>query len=176
MVRYENIGFRAVEKNDLDLLRSEHNDESTLLKLGDPFIVSELQQLQWWENISKNKNNTVYCIFLEREDNVIGVWRLQNLDATNRCVEVGIDIFKSFRGKGFSKKSFYMIFKYLFDNLNIHTIYSKVGSYNNVTLDMCEKVGFKITGRIVESLFRTGKYWDNLILCITVDDYRKMIN
>lgn len=173
MITYENLGFRAVERNDLELLRNEHNEESTLLKLGDPGVVTELQQLQWWEDISKNKNNAVYCIFLENKENVIGIWRLQNLDTVNRCVEVGIDIFKNYRGNGYSKKSFLMIFKYLFDDMNIHTIYAKVGSYNEVTLKMCEVVGFKITGSITESLFRMGKYWDNIILCITSDDYRK---
>lgn len=175
MIYFENIGFRAVERKDLDLLRHEHNHESTLLKLGDPSIVSEVQQVQWWESITKNKNNTVYCIFLENENNVIGVWRLQNLDTTNRCVEVGIDIFKNFRGMGLSKKSFLMIFKYLFDNLNIHTVYAKVGEYNEVTLNMCEKVGFKKTGRITESLFREGKFWDNIILCLTVKDFKTKV-
>lgn len=172
MIRFENIGFRSVEKNDIEIIRKEHNDESVLLMLRDPRIITELQQVQWWESISKNRNNTVYCIFHETPENVIGVWKLQDLDDTNRCTEMGMDIFKNYRGKGFGLKSFKMIFKYIFENLNVHTIYAKVGAYNETSLIAAQKAGYKISGKIPESLFRKGMYWDNILLSITFDEYK----
>ena len=173
MIRFENIGFRSVERQDIEIIRQEHNDESVLLMLRDPRIITELQQIQWWESISKNRNNTVYCIFHETPENVIGVWKLQDLDDTNRCTEMGMDIFKNYRGKGFGLKSFKMIFKYIFENLNIHTIYAKVGAYNETSLVAAQKAGYKISGKIPESLFRKGVYWDNILLSITFDEYKK---
>lgn len=172
MIRFENIGFRSVERDDIEIIRKEHNDESVLLMLRDPRIITELQQIQWWESISKNRNNTVYCIFHETPENVIGVWKLQDLDDTNRCTEMGMDIFKNYRGKGFGLKSFKMIFKYIFENLNIHTIYAKVGAYNETSLIAAQKAGYKISGKIPESLFRKGMYWDNILLSITFDEYK----
>ena len=169
MIRFENIGFRSVERDDIEIIRKEHNDESVLLMLRDPRIITELQQIQWWESISKNRNNTVYCIFHETPENVIGVWKLQDLDDTNRCTEMGMDIFKNYRGKGFGLKSFKMIFKYIFENLNVHTIYAKVGAYNETSLIAAQKAGYKISGKIPESLFRKGMYWDNILLSITFD-------
>ncbi len=173
MIRFENIGFRSVERQDIEIIRQEHNDESVLLMLRDPRIITELQQIQWWESISKNRNNTVYCIFHETPENVIGVWKLQDLDDTNRCTEMGMDIFKNYRGKGFGLKSFKMIFKYIFENLNVHTIYAKVGAYNETSLVAAQKAGYKISGKIPESLFRKGVYWDNILLSITFDEYKK---
>jgi len=172
MIRFENIGFRSVERDDIEIIRKEHNDESVLLMLRDPRIITELQQIQWWESISKNRNNTVYCIFHETPENVIGVWKLQDLDDTNRCTEMGMDIFKNYRGKGFGLKSFKMIFKYIFENLNVHTIYAKVGAYNETSLVAAQKAGYKISGKIPESLFRKGIYWDNILLSITFDEYK----
>lgn len=172
MIRFENIGFRSVERDDIEIIRKEHNDESVLLMLRDPRIITELQQIQWWESISKNRNNTVYCIFHETPENVIGVWKLQDLDDTNRCTEMGMDIFKNYRGKGFGLKSFKMIFKYIFENLNVHTIYAKVGAYNETSLITAQKAGYKISGKIPESLFRKGMYWDNILLSITFDEYK----
>lgn len=171
MIKSGDIGFRAVERADIELIRHEHNDESVLLMLRDPRIITEIQQLQWWESISKNKNNTVYCIFHETPEKVIGVWKLQDLDDTNRCTEMGMDIFKEYRGKGFGLKSFHMIFKYLFESINVHTIYAKVGEYNETSLIAAQKAGYKITGRIPESLYRKGKYWDNILLAITKDEF-----
>lgn len=174
MIRFEDIGFRVVERNDIELIRREHNDESVLLMLRDPRMVSETQQIQWLESISKNKNNTVYCIFHETPENVIGVWKLQDLDDTNRCVEYGMDIFEQYRGKGFGHKSFSMAFKYLFESMNIHTIYAKIGEYNERSLIAAQKAGLKVTGKIRESLFRKGRYWDNVVLSLTRDEYNLM--
>jgi len=171
MIRYEDIGFRAIERSDIELIRNEHNDESVLLMLRDPRVITELQQIKWFESISSNRNNTVFIIFHENPDNVIGVWKLQDLDDTNRCTEMGMDIFKDFRDKGFGSKSFKMIFKYLFESINVHTVYAKVGSYNERSLHAAQKAGYKITGKIPESLFREGKYWDNIILSITINEY-----
>lgn len=174
MIRYEDIGFRSVERSDIETIRKEHNDESVLLMLRDPRIISEVQQIRWWEKISGSSSNTVYCIFHGSPENVIGVWKLQDLDDTNRCTEMGMDIFKEFRGQGFGLKSFRMIFKYIFENLNVHTIYAKVGAYNETSLIAAQKAGYKISGKIPESLFRMGKYWDNILLSITFDEYRKI--
>lgn len=171
MIKFGDIGFRAVERQDIEIIRKEHNDESVLLMLRDPTIITELQQIQWFENISKSKNNTVYCIFSGSPENVIGVWKLQDLDNTNRSTEMGMDIFREFRGKGFGLKSFQMIFKYLFESLNVHSVYAKVGEYNETSLIAAQKAGFKITGKIPQSIFRKGKYHDNIILCITFDEY-----
>lgn len=171
MIRSGDIGFRAVEKSDIEMIRQEHNDESVLLMLRDPRIITELRQIQWWESISKNKNNTVYCIFHESPEKIIGVWKLQDLDDTNRCTEMGMDIFKQYRGKGFGMKSFNMIFRYLFESINIHTIYAKVGAYNETSLIAAQKAGYRITGKIPESLYRQGKYWDNILLAVTKDEF-----
>lgn len=176
MFRYENIGFRVVERSDIEIIRREHNDESVLLMLKDPRVISETQQIKWLEKITNSRNNTVYCIFEENPENVIGVWKIQNLDEINRCVELGMDIFKSQRDRGFGSKSFKMIFKYLFETLNIHTIYAKVGAYNERSLHAAQKAGFRITGKITESLFREAKYWDDMILCITIGEYNKTEN
>ena len=173
MIFFDKIGFRVIEKKDLDEIRREHNSERTLLNLGDPSLVTELQQISWWENISRNKNNTVFGIVSLRTKKLIGVWRLQNLDNVNRSVEVGVDIFEKYRGKGFGEKAYKMIFKYLFENYNIHTIYLRVGAFNTNAISLYKKVGFVETGKIVESIFRKGKYWDNIIMCITSEEYFK---
>ena len=176
MIKSGDIGFRAVERADIEIIRHEHNDESVLLMLRDPRIITELQQQKWFESISGSKNNTVYCIFHESPDNVIGVWKLQDLDDTNRCTEMGMDIFKKYRGKGFGLKSFNMIFTYLFESINIHTVYAKVGDYNETSLIAAQKAGYRITGRIPQSLYRKGKYWDNILLAITKEEFYEKIN
>ncbi|MBK9332843.1 MAG: GNAT family N-acetyltransferase [Ignavibacteria bacterium] len=175
MIKYKDLGFRSVEKKDIDLIRYEHNNESVLLMLKDPFIVTETNQEEWFINITKNKHNTVYCIFKDDPDEVIGVWKLQELDVTNRNTEMGMEIFSKYRSKGYSLNCFRMIFKYLFETLNINTIHAKIGEYNDVSLKTAQRAGFRITGKIPEALFRNGKYYDDIVLAITFSDYMENI-
>jgi len=175
MIRYESIGFRSVERKDIDQIRKEHNDGSVLLMLKDPFIVTETNQEEWFKNITGNKHNTVYCIFKDDPDEVIGVWKLQGLDMTNRNTEMGMEIFSNHRGKGFSLNCFRMIFKYVFETLNIHTLHAKIGEFNEASLKTAQRAGFRITGKIPESLFRNGRYYDDIILAITFSDYMENI-
>ncbi|HAY33389.1 MAG TPA: hypothetical protein DCY06_04575 [Bacteroidetes bacterium] len=175
MIRYENIGFRSVERKDLDLIRSEHNDESVLLMLKDPFIVTETNQDEWFKKITENKHNTVYCLFMDEPEQVIGVWKLQGLDNTNRSTEYGIEIFQKYRGIGLSLKCYRMVFKYLFETLNIHTIHARIGEFNEASLKASLKAGFRITGKIPESLFRNGRYYDDIVLAVTYSDYMENI-
>lgn len=175
MIKYLDLGFRSVERKDIDLIRNEHNDESVLLMLKDPFIVTETNQEEWFINVTKNKHNTVYCIFKDHPDQVIGVWKLQGLDMTNRNTEMGMEIFSKHRGKGNSLNCFRMIFKYLFETLNIHTLHAKIGEYNGASLKTAQRAGFRVTGKIPEALFRNGKYYDDIILAITFSDYMENI-
>lgn len=169
------FSFRAIERKDLDLIREEHNDESVLSMLGDPFIVTESRHLQWWENISGSRTNTAFCICFKNPSSVIGIWRLQNFDITNRCAEVGVDIFRSHRGNGYGAIAYKMIIKYLFESLNVNSIFARAGEFNVRSLNSLQKAGFKITGKIKEALYKNGKYWDNIILCITFSDYKKSV-
>lgn len=171
MYRYDNISFRPIDKSDLEKIRKMHNEDSTLLNLGDPTLISSTQQLEWWETISSSRVDTVYCICKKTYDNVIGVWRLQNLDEINRSCEIGADIFPEFRGQGLGKKTYKMILEYLFLHYNIHTAYVKVAEFNDVAISLYKKIGFTETGRIPESIYRHGKYWDNFIMSMTVAKY-----
>jgi RimJ/RimL family protein N-acetyltransferase len=173
MFTYKDIGFRPIECDDLELIRKMHNNSSILMFLGDVTLVSPSQQILWWENMSASRNNVQYCICSLPSEDIIGVWRLQNLDSNNRACEVGLDIFPEHQQKGFGGKSYEMIFCYLFEHYNLHTLYLRVAEFNKKARSLYKKLGFKETGRIVESIFRHGKYWDNIVMCMTCDEHFK---
>jgi RimJ/RimL family protein N-acetyltransferase len=173
MYIYKNIGFRPIEENELELIRKNHNEFSTLLNLGDPSLISSLQQKDWWEKISKSRTNTVFSIVLIETGEIIGVWRLQYLDSINKNCEVGLDIFSEFRKKGFAKMGYEMLLEYLFDQYNLNCVYLRVAEFNTTAIELYKKVGFRQSGTLPKTIFRNGRYWDNLIFYFLADDFRK---
>jgi len=169
-----NIGFRPLEPDDIDLVRRMHNEPDTLLHMRDPWPVSPLQQRDWFESMSRRRSDVTFMVCLVEEEQPIGVWRLQNVDAVNRVCEVGVDIFPVYRRQGYGYQTYRMILAFLFDHYNMHMIYLHTAAFNHNAQSLYLKLGFRETGRLIESIFRHGRYWDNVLMCLTVEEYRHL--
>lgn len=171
MYKYENIGFRPIDERDLEIMRKNRNDSSTLLNLGTTDMVSSEQQKKWWQGISVSHSQQWHCVVKDDYETIIGILRFQNIDHVNRVMEMGMDIYPEFRRKGYGYKTYLMAMEYLFLHFNINCIYLKVAAFNQITIKLNEKVGFDQTGYIPQSIFRNGKYWDTFIMTITKDSW-----
>ena len=100
--------------------------------------------------------------------------RLQNINLTHHNCEVGLDILPNYRGKGYGRKSYEMLLKFLFDHYNMHMVYLRVADFNPNAKELYEKVGFEETGRLPEYYYRHGKYWDYIIMSMTKNEYQKI--
>jgi len=175
MYFYNDIAFRVIEKADLEILRKLHNDPSTWMKLYNIDFIDENDQLDWWQNLHKNKSDKRFVICLaEKTETVIGRLRIQNINWLHHNCEIGLDILAEYRGKGYGLKSYKMVLEFLFNHYNMHMVYMKVADFNPNAKKLYEKVGFKETGRLPRSYFRNGKYWDYIVMSIISDEYAKI--
>jgi len=175
MYIYEDIAFRPIDFDDLEVLRELHNDMSTLLQLGSVEMASSEQQVDWWDSLAKNKTVQRHGIIEVTSNKVIGILRIQNIDSINRNCEIGLDIIPSMRGKGYGTKSYHMILEYLFTHFNMHMVYLRVGEFNEHAQRLYSQIGFTETGRYREYLFRNGRYWDYIIYTLLQNEYLVLI-
>lgn len=173
MYRFKGIGFRPIDEMDLEIIRQNRNDIDTLLFLGNVDLVSSEQQKEWWKAISKSRTQQWFSVVNLESNELVGVLRFQNIDYINRSCEIGADVFKQYRGKGFGKLIYEMALEYFFNHLNMHTIYLKVADFNIRGIELYKKIGFFETGRLVQTIFRFGSYHDNILMCITEEQYKK---
>jgi len=167
MFKYEDIAFRVIEKNDLEVLRKLHNDQSTWENLLMIDFVDEENQLEWWKNLHRKQNDKRYVIcFKDNPQEIIGRLRIQNINWLHNNCEVGLDILTDYRGKGFGVKSYNMLLDFLFNHYNMNMVYLKVADFNPNAKKLYQKVGFKKTGYLPNFFYRKGKYWDYTIYSI----------
>jgi RimJ/RimL family protein N-acetyltransferase len=167
------IGFRPIDFQDLELLRGLHNDASTLLQLGNVDMVSSEEQLTWWKGLAGNERSKRYSLVEVGSNQVIGLLRVQNIEPANGNCEIGLDILPSFRGRGYGRASYQTALEYLFLQANMHLVYLKVGNFNERALQLYKALKFEQTGYFKEYLYRDGKYWDYIIMCMTREAYLK---
>ena len=174
MYIYKDIAFRPIEKDDLEVLRQLHNDQTTFLNLLNIDLADENAQLEWWENLYKKQDDKRFAIVkANNPKEVIGRLRIQNINFLHNNCEIGLDILPKYRGQGYGYKSYMMVLEFLFLHYNMNMVYLKVADFNPDAKKLYLKVGFKETGRLPQFYYRYGKYWDYIIMSMTKKEYLK---
>lgn len=173
MFKYNDISFRVIEKADLDILRSLHNDPTTYMNILSIDFIDEEDQLNWWKNLHTRKNDRRFVLcFSDSPEKVFGRLRIQNINEQHRNCEIGIDIHPDYRNLGLAKKSYAMTLRFLFHEMNMNMVYLRVAEFNQTATDLYKKCGFKETGRYPSFFYRNGRYWDYTLMTITKQDYQ----
>lgn len=181
MFWHNDLGFRPVEKKDLELLRQLRNDPSTWIYLSDVTQISPEMQERWFEGLTKAKDKAYFAVFKEQrsfpvsfEGDFLGMIRTDELDHNNRSIRVGCDIVPAERGKGYGTKTFEAILKFCFDHMGMHRVWLLTLEDNAVAIKLYKKVGFQEEGRNRQAMWRNGKWRDYIVMSILEDEYKKI--
>jgi RimJ/RimL family protein N-acetyltransferase len=176
------VGFRPIEEKDLEKIRALRNAPSTWEMLGGIDHVTPDQQLEWYKNLGRIKDQAYYTAFINIIDPYDGVWstegdflgviRQTEIDLQNRSCLIGLDIDPIQRNQGWATKLYAALLKWLFDYRNFHRVALLVLDTNEVGKKLYFNAGFKLEGKHREAIFRNGRFVDYLAMSILEDEYR----
>lgn len=172
IINYEDIVLRAIEKEDLELLREMINDpQIEKMTGGGGLPVSKTQQENWFNSID-GKGNDVRLIIDTKEHGAIGIVMLTDIDYINRTAQFHSKIATSLdlRGKGYGTKATMALIKYGFEQMNLNCIYSHIIEYNVASQRVKEKCGFTKDGVLRKRVYKDGKYHDIVVWSVFKDD------
>lgn len=169
---YKGLRIRLLERQDLEAARRLHNDDSTLLWLTDIRHVSEPEQENWFDMLSRSRSTRRYSVHEEKSGNFAGLFRIDHLDLQNRCAMVGLDIVQGFRRRGYARKVFDYFFHYLFDEVGLNRLGLVTLDSNTPAIELYRKLGFQEEGRHREAIWRDGRYQDLLQFGLLRDEYK----
>lgn len=171
--------LRNISKKDLNFLMKLRNSPDTAEHLGDNRKVTIESQKNWYKKIAVASDCQYYIFEMkdlkEKSIEKIGMVRITGIDFLNRSMCVGGDIQVEYRGRGYSKIMFELIFKLGFTVLNFHKLWLLVLTNNQRAINLYKKVGFKENGRQRESVYRkkSGEYHDYVYMDILDKEYTK---
>lgn len=84
-------------------------------------------------------------------------------DIYRRNAELGYWLAEPYWGKGITVKAIAMILKFAFGNYDIERVFARPFGSNKASQRVLEKSGFLLEARIVNSIFKNGKFQDELI-------------
>lgn len=173
MIIGKNLIFRAIERDDLKQIVEWRNlnDVNKYFFEHEPLSLS-MQEI-WFNKYLNNINNEKVWIVQEVESiKSIGTVGVYNIDYRSRNCEWGrLFLVGDFRGKGYGKEIEKMVYRYVFEHLNMNKLMCEVYSDNVNVVEMHKKFGSKIEGILKQHIYRDGNYKDVTIMSILREDY-----
>lgn len=166
--------LRELEREDIKRINQWRTDPHLIACLGAPYrFINEEVDSDWYENYIHARSNAVRCAIVdsEREDEILGLISLVNINYINRSGELHIMIGSSEnRGKGLGTFAVNAMIQHAFNDLNLHRIELGALETNAPALHLYEKCGFVREGVKRESNYKNGKYISMIMMSLLKSD------
>jgi RimJ/RimL family protein N-acetyltransferase len=156
------FALREVFADDHEFLLSLHNDPIVLHNLTNPTPITMEQHLIWWEKTKNNCKERRFIFTVNGQP--AGFTKFYSMDAANLNCVLGADLHKDFRGKGYAKFMWNLMLEYCFYTLGMYRVSLTTAKYNLIGQKVYKNLGFIEEGRFKESLFRDGKFYDQILM------------
>lgn len=162
------IVLRKLEKEDLFLLKELKNE--SWFGTHNITFVNEQDQEKWFNSLDSNKNLILIAIKSDTKE-IIGLYKIFNIDWINRKYDSAHDIFKQHRGKGYSKPLIEAGIDFGFEILNMNRIDTEVLVTNQASLKSALWVGFIKEGIKRKCIHKCNHYIDSIVLGILKEEW-----
>lgn len=172
----KSIMLREYKREDIDHMRKWVNDPQVVDNLSDIFLAPHtLEETEAFLNSilkGERKDNFSFVIANKEAETYIGQIDLLNVDWKNRSTEIGIVIGEAEnRGRGIGSEALQVLQEFVFNRLNMNRLQIKVHSYNTRAHNCYLKSGFKEEGRMRQSFYIHGTYYDTIILSLLKSEF-----
>lgn len=181
-IKGKTVTLRAIEEQDLELLQQWANDPVTQDGIGEIHFPSSMDfHRSWFQSLKTDCLNQRYAVEISVPDSaskIIGISSIMHIDWRNRHAWHGLVIGDSgHRGKGYGIDAVMATMRYAFEELNLERLDGSMIEYNKLSISTyCGKrLGWKEEGRRRNYFFRKGRFWDQIVVGVTRQDYWELV-
>jgi RimJ/RimL family protein N-acetyltransferase len=166
------VRLRPLEPEDADALYRWHNDEEVMRWLQSYYHESLAGLRKRLADRQENSYEKVtLCIETLEERKLIGLVALRGAEPVNARAEVDIYLGEQeYWGGGYGTDALRRMCRYGFDTLRLHSIELTVVEANERAVRSYQKIGFQVDGRLRQSFFRDGQWYDELLMCVLEEE------
>lgn len=172
-VRGKLVTLRAIEEDDLVALHRWANDPEVQDGIGGIHAPSSLAFHRAWLDGLADEPDSIRLAVDAPGAGIVGISSLMHVDWRCRHAWHGLVIGDAEnRGKGYGVDAVMATMRYAFEELGLHRLDGSMIAYNSGSIALyCGKLGWKQEGVRREYFYRKGRYWDEVIVGVTSDDY-----
>ena len=170
------IVLRAIESQDLPFYKENINDPDIEKMVGGwSFPVSTKAQEAWYNKIVNDRSNLRFSITLADQDIPLGMVNLVDIDWKSGVAFSGIKLFNNApKGAGIGFDTVMTVMRYAFDELRLNRLEGTILEFNEASMRLYKKCGWKKEGVRRQSQYQMGKYYDEFFVAILKDEFEEI--
>ena len=167
------ITFAPFDKEDLELVRAWVNEPDLARDVNRVLPVTSLEHEKWYAELVTRTDAVTFAI--RHKSKTIGLCGLKTIDSRNRHAELWLYIGEPpQRGQGLGRRTYALLSRFGFDQLNLNRIHIYVAEYNKASLRACAACGFQDEGRFRDYIYLDGAYHDAISLAVLRHECREV--
>jgi len=168
MIRGTHVGLRAVESQDLALMRDWRNIPEFRRNFREIRELNLAMQERWFDKtVLGSLNDFMFVIVRLSDHKPIGVCGLVHVNWVIRSADVSLYIgedHKYIDDQGLAEDAARTIINYAFNTLNLHKIWTELYEFDRQKIELFQdRLGFERDGILRDNCFEDGKYWNSYI-------------
>ncbi len=165
IINQKKFTLRSYRRKDENALRKNINDKiisKCTIDIPYPYKLKDARE--WIDKnlkLDKLKKKVEINWAIEINGEAVGGIGLDKI--TNHKAEIGYWLGRRYRGQGIMTKAVKLITAYAFKELRLRRIYAFVFTFNQASVRVLEKAGYKFEGKLRKNFFKKGKTIDSLL-------------
>ena len=171
------IYLSPLDVDDFKLYTKWINDEKISRGINQIHkVINENIEKEWLLNAYK-KGRYQFAVVDNSTDKPIGIYGLELKNSISKqYFFVGFIGESKYRGKGYGTEALTLLTKFAFEILNAHSLYTTIYNYNIESIKSANKAGYKKCGQLKEAIYYNSKYYNEIFMEMTKEDYLKKFN
>lgn len=165
------VRLRKVKESDLkDLLDLKNESWFGTHKVS---ILNEQDQKRWFESLDKDVHSPKNLILVagDKDTPGFGLVKLLNMDWVSRTAELGWDVYKEHRGKGYCGKLNSAGCLFAKNVLNLRRLNADILENNEASLKCAYRVGFVKEGLRRKAIYKNGEYINSVVIGLLLEEF-----
>jgi len=167
------VRLRALRREDAELTWKWRNDTVVRdMYSGHPFFVNPEKEHAWYERILlSDLPNVTMGVEIEETEQLIGVMFLMHVNHIHRSAELAFLFDKDSRKASDIIEAILLTLQFGYYELNLNRIYGKSIEHHTMLIKLFERYGGQREGLLRQSVFKNGKYLNEVMMSILKEDY-----
>jgi RimJ/RimL family protein N-acetyltransferase len=171
MIQGKLVGLRAVEREDLKILRDWRNNDEFRKNFREFRELNMDNQEKWYEKTCIGNPNDFMFVIDRLEDNKpIGACGLLYINWIIRSADFSFYIGENesyVDDTGYAKDAATLLINYGFKSLNLHKIWMELYEFDSRKIAFFQdEFNFKVDGKLRDNCFEDGKFYNSLIISL----------
>jgi RimJ/RimL family protein N-acetyltransferase len=170
------IRLRAIEQKDLDDIVASTEEPDTELDRYEDVIHFPISQQKDRDNLESlaQKGGTDDYFFWVIEDlqgNKVGFINTFDCEQRSGTFKYALIIKRRYWGHGYAREAIQIVLRYYFRELRYQKVTVMIYSFNERSIRLHERLGFKLEGRLRRMVYTNGKFYDELFYGMFIEEF-----